>query len=217
MHRMDEARSAGMGLANSGSLLFVRLSLLDPGGDGSQILDVAPLLLTQFRPIANHPPLYFLLLHFWIHIPWSSSLLVKIRAMSCLWALLATVIFYRAWLRTEPLRIRRMFLVLWVLSPCLLLFARMARSYSMQLALALLTIYAAVEWIKRPQSTAWLLAFSGCAAALLYTHYLPGLAIVMAVGLVLVSKSKHFAPARVIALGASILIIALFYLPWLTA
>jgi hypothetical protein len=197
-------------------LLFARLSLLDAWGDEWQVLTVAPLPLNQFRPIANHPPLYFLLLHFWIHVPWSSSLLVKIRAMSCLWALLATLIFYRAWLRAEPLRIRRMFLALWVLSPCLLLFARMARSYSMQLALALLTIYAAVEWIKRPQTTLWLLAFSGCAAILLYTHYLPGLAIVMAVGLVLVSKSEHFAPARMIALGASILIIALFYLPWMT-
>jgi hypothetical protein len=134
-------------------LLFTHLSLLDPWGDEWQILTVAPQPLNQFRPIANHPPLYFLLLHFWIHMPWSPSLLVTIRAMSCLWALLATVIFYHAWLRTEPLRIRRMFLVLWVLSPCLLLFARMARSYSMQLALALLTIYAAVEWMKRPQST----------------------------------------------------------------
>jgi hypothetical protein len=60
------------------------------------------------------------------------------------------------------------------------------------------------------------LALSGCAATLLYTHYLPGLAIVIAVGLVLVSKSEHFASTRVIALGTSILIIALFYLPWIT-
>lgn len=109
-----------------------------------------------------------------------------------------------------------MFLALWVLSPCLLLFARMGRSYSMQSALALVTIYAAVEWIKRPQGALWLLAFSGCSVILLYTHYLPGLAIVAAVALVLVSRSEHFAPVHMIALGASILIIALFYLPWLT-
>lgn len=198
------------------ALLFACLNLLDPWGDEWQILTVAPQPLNQLRPIVDHPPLYFLLLHFWIHIPWPSSLLLKIRSMSCLWALMATVIFYCAWLRAEPLRIRWMFLALWVLSPCLLLFARMARSYSMQLALALLTIYAALEWSKRPQSKLWLLAFSGSAGTLLYTHYLPGLAIVMAVGLVVVSKSEHFAPARVIALCAPILVIALFYLPWLT-
>lgn len=51
-----------------------------------------------------------------------------------------------------------MVLALWVLSPCLLLYARMARSYSMQLAVALLTIYAAFKWIERPQSGRWLLA-----------------------------------------------------------
>jgi hypothetical protein len=93
----------------------------------------------------------------------------------------------------------------------------MARSYSTQLALALLAIYAAVEWMKRPQSAQLLLAFSTFAAILLYTHYLPGLAIVTGVALVLVSKLRTLAPARVIALSASILLIALFYLPWLTA
>jgi hypothetical protein len=201
-------------------LLFSCLNLLDPWGDEWFTLAVAPQPLNQIRYIAqmsdHNPPLYFFALHFWIHLPWPSSLLLKMRAMSCFWALLATMIFYRGWLRTEPLRIRWMFLALWVLSPCLLLYARMARSYSMQLALALLTIYAAVEWVKKPQSTLWLLAFSGCAAILLYTHYLPGLAIMMAVGFVLVLKPYHFAPVRVFTLGASILIIALFYLPWLT-
>src|SRR5258706_13692255 len=99
-------------------------------------------------------------------------MLLKMWAMSCIWALLATVIFDRGWLQTEPLRIQRMFLALWVLSPCWLLYARMARSYSMQLALALLAIHAALEWMKRPQSILWLVAFSGAAAVLLYTHYL---------------------------------------------
>jgi len=197
-------------------LLFSHLNLLDPWGDEWQVLAVARQPLNQLQPISDHPPLYFLLLHFWIYLPWPSVLLLKIRAMSCLWALLATVIFYRAWLRTESLRIQQIFLALWVLSPCLLLFSRMARSYSMQLALALVTIYAALKWMTSPQRTLRLLVFSGCAATLLYTHYLPGLAIVMAVGLVLVSKSEHFASARLIALGASILIVALFYLPWLT-
>jgi hypothetical protein len=101
-------------------LLFTRLNLLDPWRDEWHTLTAAPQPLSQIRSVAqasDKPPLYFLLVHFWIHIPWSSSLLLKIRALSCLWALLATVIFYRAWLRTEPLRIRRMFLALRVLSP----------------------------------------------------------------------------------------------------
>src|ERR1700732_2586029 len=75
-------------------LVFARLSLLDLWGDEWFTLSVTLQPLNQVRSIVQavgHPPLYFFLLHFWTHIPWSSSLLVKIRAMSCLWALLATV------------------------------------------------------------------------------------------------------------------------------
>ncbi len=54
----------------------------------------------------------------------------------------------------------------------------------MQLAVALLTIYAAFKWIERPQSGRWLLAYSCASVALLYAHYLPGLAITVAVWLV---------------------------------
>ena len=51
-----------------------------------------------------------------------------------------------------------MFLALWVLSPCLLLHARMARSYSMQLALASLAIYTALQWAEQPRNLKRLLA-----------------------------------------------------------
>ena len=201
------------------ALLFSRLSLLDPWGDEWFTFTAAPQSLTEIRSIAQSsdisPPLYLFLLHFWIHFPQFASPLVKMRAMSCLWALVATVIFYRAWLRAEPLRIQRMFLALWILSPCLLLYARMARSYSMQLALAVLTIYAALEWMKRPKSILSLLALSACAVTLLYTHYLPGLAIAIAVGVTIASRTKRLQPTPVTVLGASILIVALLYLPWL--
>ncbi|MGO9056009.1 MAG: hypothetical protein ACLQU2_01265 [Candidatus Binataceae bacterium] len=137
------------------------------------------------------------------------------RALSAFWALLATVIFYRLWLREEEERTQRMFLALWVLSPCLLLYGRMARSYSMQLALALLTIYAAVEWMKRPRNVGGLLAYSCSCAALLYTHYLPGLAILIAVSLVFLWKPHPPLLNRVALLGVSNLIIGFLYLPWL--
>ena len=64
--------------------------------------------------------------------------------MSAVWTLVATVVIYVLWLRREAPRFQQMFLALWVLSPCLLLHARMARSYSMQLALASLAIYTAL-------------------------------------------------------------------------
>jgi hypothetical protein len=120
-------------------------------------LTTVPQPLNQIRPIvegAVHPPLYFFLLHFWIQIPWPASPLAKMRATSVLWTMLATIILDRLWLMELEPRVRRMFLALWVLSPCLLLYSRTARSYSMQLALALPTIYAASKWLARPQKSA---------------------------------------------------------------
>ena len=137
-------------LAIQAGLLFYRLDLLEPWGDEWFTLTTVPLPLNRIRTFVEgvaHPPLYYFLLHFWIQIPWPASPLTKMRAMSVLWTLLATIIFDRLWLIELEPRVRRMFLLLWVLSPCLLLYARMARSYSMQMALALLTIYAASKWM----------------------------------------------------------------------
>ncbi len=207
-------------LAIQAALLFYRLDLLEPWQDEWFTLTTVPQPLNQIRTIvqdANHPPLYYFLLHFWIQIPWPASPLVKMRAMSVLWTLLATIIFDRLWLIELNPRVRRMFLVLWVFSPCLLLYARMARSYSMQLALALLTIHAASKWLARPESPRLLLAYSCCLLALLYTHYLPALAIMVSVSLVFLANKELSAKIRAIIVIAPVLAIALLYLPWLTS
>jgi hypothetical protein len=200
--------------------LFYRLDLLEPWGDEWNTITIVRQPLNQIRSIVEgvlHPPLYFFLLHFWIQIPWPASPLTKMRAMSVLWTLLATIVFDRLWLIELEPRVRRMSLALWVLSPCLLLYSRMARSYSMALALALLTIYAASKWLARPQGLRWLLAYSCSAVALLYTHYLPGLAIMAAVLLVFLARPGSSPKTRVILLAAPVLIIALLFLPWLAS
>ena len=207
-------------LAVQAALLFYRLDLLEPWGDEWFTLTTVPRTLSQIRSVVErvaHPPLYFFLLHFWIQIPWPASPLTKMRAMSVLWTLLATVILDRLWLIELEPRVRRVFLSLWVLSPCLLLYARMARSYSMQLALALLTIYAASKWLARPQSPRWLLAYSCSLVALLYTHYLPATAIMAAVWLTLLAKPQLSPKIRIMIVAAPVLAIALLYLSGLTS
>ena len=133
-------------------LLLSNLDLLDPWGDEWSTLTThvsQPLSRVVFID-PMHPPLYHVLLHYWIRLPWTLSPVATMRAMSAVWALLAAVIIYAFWLRREGPRFQAMFLALWVLSPCLLLHARMARSYSMQLALASLAIYAALHWAEQP-------------------------------------------------------------------
>jgi hypothetical protein len=134
--------------------------------------------------------------------------LAIMRAMSAVWALVATVVIYHLWLRREDARFREKFLAVWVLSPCLLLHARMARSYSMQLALASLAIYTAPRWAEQPRNWKRLLAYVGSSSALLYTHYLAGLAVASGVCMSFLLK-KRFTLA-----AAQVTLLAVLYAPW---
>jgi hypothetical protein len=192
-------------------LLFSNLDLLDPWGDEWFTLTTVPQPVSQVvSTVAGniHPPLYYVLLHYWIQLPWTLSPVASMRAMSAAWALVATLVIYALWLRREAPRFQAMFLALWALSPCLLLHARMARSYTMQLALASLVIYTAPQWAEQPRNWKRLLAYVGSSAALLYTHYLSGLAVAAAVCVTFLIKKRFTLAATQVAL------LAVLYAPW---
>jgi len=199
-------------------LLFWRLDLLEPWGDELYTLDTAPRSLQEIGSMVSqqiHPPLYFYFLHFWIQGPWPGSLLTKMRAMSAVWGLLATVLLYVLWLRKEDPRVQRTFLLLWTLSPSFLLYARMARSYTMQLTLALVAIYAALHWEKELSNWRRLLGYVFASAALLYTHYIPGLAILASTFCILLFRRRLSLRTRLWAAAGSTILVAVLYLPWL--
>ena len=192
-------------------LLLSNLDLLDPWGDEWFTLNTVPQPVSQvLSTVAGniHPPLYFVLLHYSIQLPWTLSPTASVRAMSAVWALVATVIIYLLWLRREEPSFQKLFLAAWILSPCLLLHARMARSYSMQLALASLAIYTAPRWAEQPRNWKRLFAYIGSSAALLYTHYLSGLALAAGACLTFVLK-KQFKLA-----AAQVALLVILYAPW---
>lgn len=86
-----------------------------------------------------HPPLYYLLQHLWTRLL-PLDTLTAMRMLSVLFGLAATAALDRLWLRELPLRQRMLALGLWVSSPALLLYARMARSYTLQLLIAVLLL-----------------------------------------------------------------------------
>src|SRR5262245_8766073 len=191
-------------------LLLSNLDLLDPWGDewSTVTIHVAQPLSQVVFIDPMHPPLYHVLVHYWIQLPWTLTPVATMRAMSAVWALVATVVIYALWLRREGPRFQAMFLALWVLSPCLLLHARMARSYSMQLVLASLAIYTALHWAEQPRNWKRLLAYVGSNNALLYTQYLSGLAIVAGVWVAFALK-KRFTLAAV-----QMTLLVVLYMPW---
>ena len=191
-------------------LLLSNLDLLDPWNDEWFTLThvAQPLSQVVFTDPVN-PPLYYVLLHYWFQFPWSLSPLASIRAMSAVCTLVATVVIYVLWLRREVPRFQAMFLALWVLSPCLLLHARMARSYSMQLALASLAILSASQWAEQPRNWKRLFAYVSSSGALLYTHYLSALAVAAGVFVTFLLK-KRFALAT-----AQVALLSVLFAPWL--
>lgn len=190
---------------------FYRLDLLPVWGDEQFTLDViaspwSEIPATLARDI--HPPLYYVLLKLWAAATGFLSPIVSARAFSVVCALATTVAVDRLFLpRRDDPRVRTACLLLLSLAPALLLYGRMARSYSLQALLACLAIAAGARLLDRATGSRTLV-FSAAAAALLWTHYLPGIAVAAAIGLPLLVRSwKH-------AVGAAAATAAL-YSPWL--
>lgn len=206
-------------VAAQACLLFYDLDLLPLWGDEYATLQraaLAPGDLLGALAGNVHPPLYFLLVHYWMKLPWPGSPISQARALSVVATLAAFVAFDRLWLADADARTRRWFRVLWTLSPFLLLYSRMARSYSLQLVLAAVALRAGWLLVRKPRSATLLLAFAAAETALAYTHYLPAVAVGAAVALALaVGAVRERDRTRLLALLASAAVAGVLYAPWL--
>jgi len=190
---------------------FFHLGLLSPW------MDEALTLITLRQPLGEviawaasdiHPPLYYILLYGWLRLPLGFHWEVQARILSVIFALLATVALDRLWARFLPDRLRIWLLMLWSLSPCVLLYERMCRSYTLQ---ALLILVAAAFLLRLASSPTWAngVVFMLAALATLYTHYVPGIAIVAAANLVLTYR-RQWGP-----LVATDVVVVAGYAPWI--
>ncbi len=198
-------------LCLEGCLLFSALNLLPAWTDELFTVETVAHPVREILPIVQqdiHPPLYFVCLTGWRKLPLPWTGVAALRAFSAAWALLATFLFDLFWARSLAPPKRWLALSLFAFSPCFLLYGRMARSYSMQTALTLLTIAMLLRWLDHPRSRLAPLAALLSAELLLYTHYVPGIALLA--GFLWVSWRRLGAPR----LGAFFLAILVCYAPW---
>lgn len=198
-------------------LYGVNLKLLPMWGDEAFTVETVAETPSRIIEIVRediHPPLYFLVAHWWNRIPIGSDPLVRLRALSVLFALLTTVFIDRRWLRNAPLRLRNWFLMFWAFSPFLQLYSRMARSYSMQLFLATVAIWYLLRLTDDNAGWKNRTAFVAALGMLLYTHYLPGIAIWAGANLMLVLSLRRGRSVWKTILFCNALL-AILYLPWL--
>jgi hypothetical protein len=202
-------------------VLLPSLNLLPVWGDEHFTLQAASRSLAgvwQTYAIDKvNPPLHGLLVHFWLLLPWPVSKVVAARALSVLFAMLATVVAVRLLAKGLDPRARLAFLLLWATSPCVLLFGRMARAYSLQVLLFLLALGAAVELLKNRRSgPRGVLVFAAWETCLLYTHYVPGLALLG--GLVVVASwmaIRKWDAGWLAGVSTASAVTGILYLPWL--
>jgi hypothetical protein len=165
---------------------------------------------------AVNPPLHGLLLHFWLMLPWPLGKVMAARALSVVLALFSTVAIDRVLLRDLSPKCRAAGLTLWALSPCVLLYARMARAYSMQVLLFVLAFAAAWTLLRQPRGLRPVLVFAGLEALLLYTHYVPALALLTGCFTYAVVKTIRDKDAnKLVRLAASAALAAALYIPWM--
>lgn len=206
-------------LAAQAALLLILPGLLPIWGDESFTLAAARLPLSDLlRSYANdvNPPLHGLLLHFWLRLPWPMEAHAAARILSSLILLVAAWVSIRTWTPGQDLRTRQWFVALWSFSPSLLLFGRMARAYSLQVLLFPLALAAALRLIAEPRRPRRILCFALWFTLLLYTHYLPALAVlaglfVRVLWLAVFRKEK----TPLLATLASGALALLCYSPWL--
>ena len=194
-------------------LLFPALNLLPVWTDELFTVMTVPHPVREIIPIVQrdiHPPLYFVLLHWWAMLPLPFTGVAALRAFSAVWALLATLLLDFFWTRSMKPTERCLALALFAFSPCLLLYGRMARSYSMQAALALLALAMLQRWMPNPLSLLRASAALLAVLLLLYTHYVPGLAVLA--GFILIGW-RNIGMAR---MSTFVCAVALGYAPWAT-
>ncbi len=183
------------------AVLATRPGLL--AASAAEALAVSPI------PGSAAAPLYALFARLWLAAPIPGEPLIRLRWLSIVLALAATLLLDRLWLRAAAPAVRLWTLALWTLSPCVLLYARMAAPFSLEALGAIVVGSCAVRFADAPREPRRFAAFSASLAALLYTDAAIGLAAVCGAGLYVFLRSRALAPlAMAIALAAAA------YAPW---
>lgn len=122
-----------------------------------------------------HPPLYFLLLHFWINT-WGDGIFA-LRFLSVLTGI-ATVPL-GIWLACliASRRVAVLTGVLLALLPIAVRYSQEVRMYSLMGLLLLGATIALVQWVKKPECQRYLVIYALLMTAGLYTHYFTGLCV----------------------------------------
>lgn len=174
-------------------------------------VNIARLPLTDIPRALSHdgaPPLYYVMLHFWMEVFGRSDFAV--RALSGLVSVASLPLFWLAGKRLGGPTVGWVTFFLGVSSPFAINYATATRMYSLMIMLSLLGYLALRRALEQP-SRGRLLAVAAVTAGLLYTHYW-GIYLVLVSASWIAWKARRGGPFRPVlrAVGAG----SLAWLPW---
>ena len=114
-----------------------------------------------------HPPLYYLVLHFWLRLGDSEFVL---RALSAVWGTITVGLVYAVARELFDSRVALLSALLLAVSPLHVWYSQETRMYAMVTALSLLSSYFLLLALQRKKAGYWL-GHALAATAALYTHY----------------------------------------------
>ncbi len=176
----------------------------------TMILSKGPTLSDVVQTMANdqHPPLYFVLMHYWIDLVGNSE--VTTRLLSTFWSLIAVAAVYRLGADVFSPEAGAIAALLLALADNDTFLAQEARHYTQMAALVAVSTLCYFRYWRRPSrrnGIAWLLSSS----ALLYTHYLGGfIIIVQLIHILIFARLAHRLRDMLLRWAA----ICLSWLPW---
>ncbi|HLH74447.1 MAG TPA: glycosyltransferase family 39 protein [Chloroflexota bacterium] len=178
-----------------------------------------------------HPPLYYLLLHFWMRLVGNSEFAIRYLSLLCgLPAVPATYIFGRALFHStvgreseasgpkSPISSRAAIVIgligafLLAFSPFMVYYSQEARMYALLATMSLFSSHALWKLLTSRQPR-WWWAYVIFTTAMLYSQYFGGLVVVFQC-LVVFSLLLRGNPVARKAIGAMVLV-GLLYVPWL--
>jgi hypothetical protein len=208
---LSQRKLFGIALVVQALLLFSNLGLLPLWGDEMFTYNVLKLPVSKmFEALSGdvHPPLFYLLERYWMDLPFKMDEIAKLRLLPALFAWAASA--WTLWMAMSRLSdvAWRWFAALVTLSPCLVLYGRMGRSYSLQLLVMLVAVDQFLRLRKNPtmlRAAAYGLALT----VVMYTHYAPAAAMGLAGAILMITARQY----RALVLSSAVALMA--YSPWI--
>lgn len=148
---------------------ITKASIWHDEGYTAMLINLSPAEIIKTTITDVHPPLYYLILHWWQDFFGSS--LVSLRSFSMVCGLLIVIFTYLLMRKLFSERVARFAGLLTAIGPFLIRYSQEARMYSFAALIAIVATYVFVIALSKKKAYGWWLFYGVIIAAGLYTQY----------------------------------------------